>query len=349
MTSPIRVLITDDSPFYRRLFSQWLGEAEGIEVVGVAADPLEARQKIKELCPDVLTLDVEMPHMDGLSFLEKIMTLRPMPVVMVSTLTGRGTEATLQALALGAVDCLAKPQGSVAGEEMAHFAQRLVAMVRGAAGARVGRIKVAAATSPHLSDVALSVANRGLIAIAASTGGVEALHALLPRFPKVMPPMVIVQHMPPGFTASFARRLDAMCALTVQEAMQGLALRPGLVCIAPGGRHVSVARTPDGTLRCHLADGPSVSGHRPSADVLFSSVAGLSGVVSTGVILTGMGSDGSAGLLAMRRAGALTFGQNEASCVVYGMPRAAWLAGAVETEMPLMLLAEAIHRASLRG
>lgn len=339
----IRVLVTDDSPFYRRLFADILAAQPDIEVAGTADDPYDAREKIKRLTPDVLTLDVEMPKMDGIAFLEKIMTLRPMPVVMVSTLTQKGAEITLQALALGAVDCLAKPGERLADGSLDGFSAALCEKVRSAAVARMGRVVKRPATPlpplPKPSAVKL-------IAIGSSTGGVEALHALLPRLPENMPPILIAQHMPPGFTASFAARLNGACRMEVCEAEEGMPLRPGLACVAPGGRHLRVEKDKTGGLVCRLGEDALVSGHRPSVDVLMESAAVL-GKQAVGLILTGMGSDGAQGLLKLRRSGALTLGQNESSCVVYGMPRAAALCGAVSRELDLSALAEAVYQGCL--
>jgi two-component system chemotaxis response regulator CheB len=327
----IRVLIVDDSATMRSLIAAVLRRDPEIEVVGQAGDPLEARQAIKDLNPDVITLDVEMPNMNGIEFLEKIMRLRPMPVVMVSTLTVRGAEATLTALELGAVDCIAKPStGGVDG-----FGE-LPAKVKAAAQARVrARVAPAPAAAPPM----LPRAPTGqVIAIGSSTGGVEALIAILGRFPANCPATVITQHMPASFTASFAARLDRLCPPRVEEASDGAPLEAGRVYIAPGGeRHLEVVG--GATLRCRLAAGEPVSGHRPSVDTLFRSVAKAAGPRAAGCILTGMGRDGAQGLLEMRRAGARTFGQDEATCVVYGMPRAAFEAGAVERQAPLERLA----------
>lgn len=345
MAPRIRVLVTDDSPFYRRLFSELLASQPDIEVVGTASDPYEAREKIKALNPDVLTLDVEMPHMDGLEFLAKIMTLRPMPVVMVSTLTSKGADATLRALACGAVDCLAKPEGVLKGEGVAAFAEQLCGLVRVAAHSRVGQQRAVPHRVTPLKPLPPRPASPvSLIAIGASTGGVEAIHAILPRLPANMPPVVIVQHMPPGFTASFARRLDGLCHMSVREAEDGLVLRAGTACIAPGGRHLVITRGAGGALQCQLEDGATISGHRPSVDRLFDSVAAVAGKSTLGVILTGMGSDGAEGLLRLRQSGAMTLGQNEASCVVYGMPRAAFQCGAVTSEVALSGMAEAMWK-----
>ncbi len=297
----------------------------GIQVVGQAADPMQARAAIKELNPDVLTLDVEMPRMNGLDFLERIMRLRPMPVVMVSSLTKSGADATLRALELGAFDCIAKPQTA----DRDGF-DRLLPLVRAAAGSRV---------RPAFSTPGRSIApnfrpDGRLLAIGSSTGGVEALLTILTQFPANCPPTVITQHMPASFTASFAQRLNRSCAAEVREASDGAPLAPGKIYLAPGGEtHLEVAGT--GPWRCHLTREGAVNGHRPSVDVLFESVAKAAGARALGVILTGMGKDGARGLLAMRQAGAKTLGQDEASCVVYGMPRVAFEMQAVMKQIPL--------------
>ncbi|WP_045834930.1 chemotaxis response regulator protein-glutamate methylesterase [Hyphomicrobium sp. 99] len=333
----VKVLVVDDSSTMRGLIATVLAKDPDIEVVGEAADPLQARQAIKALNPDVITLDVEMPNMSGLEFLEKIMRLRPMPVIMVSTLTRRGAEETLQALEMGAIDCIEKPRP---GNE--HSFEELPYKVKIAASARVkplikvdDRKQASAVESANESYVS----DGRVVAIGASTGGVEALLALLSGFPKNCPPTVITQHMPPAFTRSFASRLDRLCAPTVQEATDRVKLTPGNIFLAPGGAsHLEI--TPD--LRCRLKAGERVNGHCPSVDVLFNSVARSCKSHAVGVILTGMGKDGAAGLLSMRKAGATTFGQNESTCIVYGMPKAAFEAGAVESQLPLERLAAAI-------
>ena len=341
------VLVVDDSATIRRLLTEILSRDPEIEVVGQAPEPAVARQMIKELNPDVITLDIEMPNMNGLDFLEKIMRLRPMPVVMVSTLTQRGAEATIEALELGAVDYHAKPTDNVAASLVAGGAE-LATKVKTAARARV-RARPAQAARKAAAPLVARGANASLVAIGASTGGVEALIELLSHFPENCPPAVITQHMPEHFTASFAARLDRICAPKIAEAADGAPLLPGHVYLAPGGRrHLEV--TGIGTLRCKLADGEAVSGHLPSVDVLFHSVARSAGRRAIGVILTGMGRDGAKGLLAMKQAGAATLGQDEASCVVYGMPRAAFEAGAVERQMPLEKLGpEIIRQCGLRS
>jgi two-component system chemotaxis response regulator CheB len=319
----VRVLVVDDSPTMRALISTRL-RADGIDVVGGAGDPLEAREMIKALSPDVLTLDVEMPRMNGIEFLEKLMRLRPMPVIMVSTLTQEGAEATLQALEFGAFDCVAKPVAS----DMAGAFHDLADKVRAAAA---GRVRPVVQRAPVQPSPASFRGNGRVVAIGASTGGVEALITLLSGLPENCPPTVVTQHMPATFTKSFAARLDRMCAARVSEAEDGDPLQPGRIYVAPGGaRHMEVS-----TAGVRLRTADLVKGHRPSVDVLFHSVASVCGARAVGVILTGMGKDGAQGLMAMRSAGARTLGQDEASSVVYGMPRAAFELGAVERQAPL--------------
>lgn len=334
---PIKVLVVDDSPTMRALISARLRRDPGIEVVGGAGDPLEAREMIKALSPDVLTLDVEMPRMNGIEFLEKLMRLRPMPVIMVSTLTQEGAEATLQALELGAFDCVAKP----AAAEMAGAFHDLADKVRAAAA---GRVRATVARTPGAQAPANFRSNGRTLAIGASTGGVEALITLLSGLPENCPPTVVTQHMPATFTKSFAARLDRLCAARVSEAQDGDPLQSGRIYIAPGGaRHMEV--TGSGTHIVRLRDSDLVNGHRPSVDVLFNSVAQICGARAVGVILTGMGKDGAKGLLAMREAGARTLGQDEATCVVYGMPKAAHEIGAVERQAPLGELSKLVLEA----
>lgn len=330
----VTVLVVDDSPTMRGLISAALKRDPEIEVLGTAGDPLEAREAIKRLNPDVITLDVEMPNMNGLEFLEKIMRLRPMPVVMVSTLTQAGAEVTLAALELGAVDAVGKPSGGVtAVEAFADLPQR----VKAAAGARV---RAAAEIKPPSVDASWTARPDQVVAIGASTGGVEALISVLSAFPANCPPTVITQHMPATFTKSFAARLDRLCAASVKEAENGDVLLPGRIFLAPGGAaHLEVTR--GSTARCRLVEREAVNGHRPSVDVLFDSVARLD-QQAIGVILTGMGRDGAQGLLNMRAAGARTLGQDEGSSVVYGMPRAAHELGAVERQLPLGRIGPAI-------
>lgn len=339
--SAVKVLVVDDSATMRGLITAVLRRDPEIAVIGQAGDPLEAREAIKRLNPDVVTLDVEMPNMNGLAFLEKIMRLRPMPVVMVSTLTQAGAEVSLAALELGAVDCIGKPTAGLPAEQA--FAD-LAARVKAAGRARVrpgaDRAPAHAASGDFRPD-------GRIVAIGSSTGGVEALLSVLSAFPANCPPTVITQHMPGSFTKSFAERLNRTCAARVGEAYEGAPLEIGQVWLAPGGdNHLQVVG--HAQKRCRLvAEGP-VNGHRPSVDVLFESVAKTAGNAALGVILTGMGRDGARGLLAMRAAGASTIGQNEATSVVYGMPKVAQELGAVERQLPLERIgAEIVNRCNL--
>ncbi|WP_454761547.1 protein-glutamate methylesterase/protein-glutamine glutaminase [Caulobacter segnis] len=333
----IRVLVVDDSATMRSLITAALNRDPDIEVVGGAGDPFEARGMIKALNPDVVTLDIEMPNMNGIEFLEKIMRLRPMPVVMVSTLTQAGAEMTLRALELGAVDCVGKPADATGTQEALA---EIVAKVKIAARASV-RTNAGAAPASAPARRKDFMPSGDIVAIGSSTGGVEALLSILTLFPETCPPTVITQHMPATFTASFAARLDRASGAKVQEATDGALLEPGKVYVAPGGAtHLEVVRSAG--LRCRLVQGDPVSGHRPSVDVLFNSVAAAVGDKAVGAILTGMGRDGAQGLLAMRKAGAKTLGQDEASCVVYGMPRSAFELGAVEKQVSLSHMGQSI-------
>lgn len=344
MTRTITVLIVDDSAMIRGLLTQLLSAQPDMKVVGTAEDPFDAREKIKQLKPDVLTLDVEMPKMDGLSFLEKIMALRPMPVVMVSTLTGKGTDIAVAALALGAVECIAKPIAYTQAD-LESFARELSDKIRIAAGAR---IRARQATNPVVASKPSKPKPNApmLIAIGASTGGVEALGEVITQLPNNMPPIVITQHMPAGFTSSFAKRLSGLCELGVVEGSDRMKLQTGLVVIAPGGKHMEIARDGNG-FYCKITDGIAVNNHKPSVDVLFDSVTALVGAQALGIILTGMGKDGAQGLLRLRQSGAHTIGQDEASCVVYGMPRYAAEIGAVIEVQPLHAIATAIKNRCL--
>jgi len=334
---PIRVLIVDDSALVRQMLTQMLSSAPDIEVIGTAADPLIARKKIVELNPDVLTLDVEMPHMDGITFLEKIMRLRPMPVVMISTLTQEGAETSIRALELGAVDFVGKPTAGLA-ESFGEKRDEIIAKVRNAAAARTRATSAPQRAGRPGGDAAEGAEpdrrQVDLIAIGASTGGVTAIAGILAALTLETPPVVIVQHIQPGFTTALADRLDRNSAIKVSEAAEGMELKPGMAAIAPSGSHLEVARVAR-KLICRLSDAAAVGGHRPSVDQLFHSVAEIVGARAIGVILTGMGRDGADGLAAMREAGALTIGQDQATCVVYGMPRVARSIGAVTYEMPL--------------
>jgi two-component system chemotaxis response regulator CheB len=326
--SPVRVVVVDDSATMRGLITAVLRRDPDIQVVGAAGDPLEAREAIRNLNPDVITLDIEMPNMNGLEFLERIMRLRPMPVVMVSTLTTAGAEATLRALEIGAVDCVAKPSGTIDARDSAL--NELPYRVKNAARATV-RARIDAPPAPAPRAVKPYTPSGDLVAIGSSTGGVEALLTVIGAFPGNCPPTVITQHMPATFTRSFAARLDRATTAHVQEAYDGAPLEAGQIYLAPGGEtHLEVVRS--GGLRCRLRPTDPVSGHRPSVDVLFNSVAAVAGVHSAAAILTGMGRDGAQGLAAIRAAGGHTLGQDEASCVVYGMPKVAFELGAVERQ-----------------
>lgn len=335
-TQRYRVLIVDDSPTMQMVLTQILAQDPQLEVVGTALDPHQARAAIKELDPDVITLDVEMPNMNGLDFLERLMRLRPMPVVMVSSLTLRGAETSLRALELGAFDCVGKPALNDP-----QAAEDLCGVIRVAARRKRNMRPPAAAAPAPLRKVALTCdpAEDRLIAIGASTGGVEALISVLDAFPERCPPTVITQHMPALFTKPFAARLDRLCAPRVQEAWHGAPVEPGTIYVAPGGKAHLTVRGKPGALRCHLVESELVNGHRPSVDVLFSSVAAATGAHSAGIILTGMGQDGARGLLAMRQSGAITLGQSEDSCVVYGMPKVAFTIGAVQKQSSLQNIA----------
>ena len=327
---PVRVLIVDDSASMRALIAHKLSSDPSIQVVGQAADPLQAREAIKALNPDVMTLDVEMPKMNGLEFLEKVMRLRPLPVLMVSSLTERGATATINAMEIGAIDCIAKPSS-----ENPDAFDDLPAKVRMASQARVGLRAPHSAARPATAAATHGPALNGrIVAMGASTGGVEAVLSILSSFPRNCPPTVVTLHLPTPFTKTFVQRLDRLCQPEVREATDGAPIVPGRIYIAPGTyTHLEIGR--GDTPRCLLRTGDPVSGHRPSVDALFLSVAKTAGANSVGVILTGMGADGAKGLLEMRKAGARTIGQDEATCVVYGMPKSAFQLGAVERQSPL--------------
>ncbi|MDA1132728.1 MAG: chemotaxis response regulator protein-glutamate methylesterase [Proteobacteria bacterium] len=342
MARPVRVLVVDDSALFQRLFQDILSQDPEIEVVGTAENPLRAREMIKQLNPDVLTLDIEMPEMDGLSFLDRLMRLRPMPVVMVSTLTQVGAEEALTALELGAVDYFPKPTVA-AGEAISAQAAEFCAKVKAAGRAKVRpRPDPIAARPPAAAAGTAFDASRKIVAIGSSTGGVEALRDILRAFPAACPATVITQHMPPHFTETFAKRLDAMMAPNVKEARNGDKLMVGTVYIAPSGdNHLEVVGGAGG-FSCRVGPGAPVSGHRPSVDKLFHSVAGAVGKRAIGVILTGMGHDGAEGLKHIRDSGGRTLGQSEDTCVVYGMPRVAYEMGGVEKQVRLPQIAKEI-------
>ncbi len=361
-----RVLVVDDSALVRSLLRAIIDAQPDLECVGTASDPYVAREMIRNLDPDVLTLDVEMPRMDGLDFLEKLMRLRPMPVVMISTLTERGAATTLRALELGAVDFVPKPRVGVA-QGLRDVGAEIVEKIRVAAVARVSRrhaatgdaaaAAAAAALAPRVQagsrevgpavrngeSGALEIGRAGtgseiVVAIGASTGGPEALRAILAQLPADFPAIVITQHMPAGFTRTFAERLNTLCRMRVSEASGGERLLPGTAYLAPGGRHMLVERS-GANYRIALSDVEPVNRHRPSVEVLFDSIATSVGANAIGVMLTGMGRDGAAAMRRMRDAGAWNLAQDEASCVVYGMPREAVLAGAVHESVALDAIA----------
>ncbi|WP_445005357.1 protein-glutamate methylesterase/protein-glutamine glutaminase [Halomonas mongoliensis] len=321
----IKVLCVDDSALIRDLLSEIINGQPDMEVVAVAPDPLVARDLIKRHNPDVLTLDVEMPRMDGIDFLERLMRLRPMPVLMVSSLTQSGSEVTLRALELGALDFVAKPSLGIR-SGMLEYAEEIAEKIRAAARSRPRRAAVRNEAAPQRLKAPL-MSSEKLLIIGASTGGTEAIRRVLEPLPANSPAIMIAQHMPGGFTRSFAERLDRLCQIRVKEAEEGERVLPGHAYIAPGDAHLTLARS-GANYVARLDQGPPVNRHRPSVDVLFRSAAEQAGRNSVGVLLTGMGKDGAAGLLEMRRAGAPTIAQDEASCVVFGMPREAIALGA---------------------
>lgn len=337
----IRVLVVDDSAVVRRMIADTLGRDPEIEVVGTACDPYVARDKILELNPDVLTLDIEMPRMDGLSFLRVLQQHRPMPVVMVSSLTQAGSRTVLQALELGAVDVLAKPTSAW---NLGSLREQLAVRVKGAAKARLASFKNTATGQGAITTAAAThFLPRQLVVMGASTGGTEALKNVLTRLPDGLPGICIVQHIPPVFSKTFAERLNECCAFEVREAEQGDVLRPGLALIAPGDFHMSLAWKETG-YRVTLDQGPMQHHVRPAVDVLFNSVVDA-GANVLAVLLTGMGCDGAQGMKALKAAGATTLAQNEETCVVYGMPRAAVEMGAADRVLPLDLIPHAVLHA----
>lgn len=334
----IRVLIVDDSATARAVLSEVLSSDPMIEVVATASDAFVARDKIVELRPDVLCLDVEMPRMDGITFLKRLMHYIPLPVVMVSSLTQAGAQTTLDALEAGAVDFVPKPHSNIY-DGKNEMRDELIAKVKSAAKAKVQQHVLR--NVQQANTTSLAETTNKILAIAASTGGTEALKDVLMQLPRNAPGTVVVQHMPANFTGTFADRLNALCAMEVREARNGDSITSGVVLIAPGDYHMVVRRS-GARYYVEIGSGDKVSGHRPSADVLFNSVAKVVGANSIGVILTGMGGDGAKGLLAMRNAGAKTIGQDEMSCVVYGMPKVAYDIGAVEKQRPLSAIASTI-------
>jgi two-component system chemotaxis response regulator CheB len=335
----IKVVIVDDSALVRQLLTEIISHEKDMTVAGAASNPLIAREMIRATDPDVLTLDIEMPQMDGLDFLEKLMRLRPMPVVMVSTLTEKGSEATLRALELGAVDFVSKPRVSIA-QGLAEYAEEIVEKIRAAAGARGIRARPAvrrsASVLPELANRRLSTEK--LIFVGASTGGTEAIREFVEQMPADSPAILITQHMPPGFTRTFAARLDSLSKVHVSEAVDGERILPGHVYIAPGGRHLKLGSSGANYIAV-LDDGPLVNRHKPSVEVLFDSAASLAGRNAIGIMMTGMGKDGALAMRRLRDAGAYNVAQDEASCVVFGMPKEAIAAGAVHQVLPLSAIA----------
>ncbi len=332
---PIRVLVVDDSAVVRRTMAELIDAAPDLEVMATANDPFQAAERIRQEIPDVVTLDVEMPRMDGITFLRRLMAQRPVPVIVCSSLVGEGTETMMAALEAGAVDVIQKP--AVATKRfLEESAIRIQDAIRAAALAKLSPRRPARPRRPVQRPAAAAMAKttQTVVAIGASTGGTEALRFLLEAMPPYAPPIVIVQHMPAGFTKAFAQRLDATTEICVREAADGDSVLRGQALIAPGNLHTRLTRS-GAAYRVVVEDGPLVSRHRPSVDKLFHSVAEVAGANAIGVIMTGMGNDGAAGLKAMRAAGALTLGQDEASCVVYGMPKEAAKMGAVMRECPL--------------
>lgn len=345
--SQIRVLIVDDSAFVRKRLTDALAADKQIEVVGTASDAFVARDKVLALNPDVVTLDIEMPKMDGITFLRKLMKFRPIPVIVISSLGQAGCQATVEALRAGAIDVLCKPDGPTS---VGHLATILPQKVRAAASARTGllsreRTSPTVGTGPHgLLSPSICVgplARDRVVAIGASTGGPGALADVLQPLPKDVPPIVVVQHMPPVFTRHFAKRLNEECAIEVKEAEDQDELIPGRALIAPGDLHMTLKQVGTG-YRVQLLDGPPVCFSKPSVDVLFSSVAKSVGKRALGILLTGMGADGARGLLEMRNSGASTIAQNEATCVVFGMPKEAIRMGAAQTVLPLGSISRAL-------
>ncbi|PLW83952.1 chemotaxis response regulator protein-glutamate methylesterase [Kineobactrum sediminis] len=354
MAGKIRVLVIDDSALIRRLLTDMLNSAPDIEVIGTAADPIIARDKIKLLEPDVLTLDIEMPRMDGITFLRNLMRLRPMPVIMVSTLTEQGAEVTLEALELGAVDFITKPKMDVT-RSLAGYVDELTDKVRAAAQAKIRKLsQLTAPAQVHSSDAVIPRqplrhfrTTDQIIAIGASTGGTEAIKDVLMGMPREAPGIVIAQHIPPGFSTAFAERMNRVTPLNVKEAEDGDVVIPGHAFIAPGDRHLLLMR--DGARYvCRLSDGELVNRHRPSVDVLFRSVLQTAGVNAAAALLTGMGADGAAGLLELHNAGLHTIAQNEETSVVWGMPGEAVKRGAASEVLPLGHIAAGLLKAVWR-
>jgi two-component system chemotaxis response regulator CheB len=341
----IKVLCIDDSAVMRAFLGRVIGAQPDMELVGVVPDPLLAIERVRRFSPDVITLDVEMPGMNGLDFLSKLMAVRPLPVIMISSLTRQGAETTFRALELGAVDFFPKPASF---EELDGVAMDIAEKIRAASQARV--VAKRSAHAPERgpakpASLARPAALGTIIGIGASTGGVEALRSILTGFPQEMPPILIAQHMLPGFTETFARRLDAICEITVKQAEDGEPPHQGVAYVAPGGRHLVLARRAGGYV-LRLSDDPPVNRHRPSVDTLFRSMTETAGANAIGVMLTGMGADGADAMLGLRRSGAHTIAQDEASCIVFGMPRQAIEIGAAEEVLALGDVAKRLRELS---
>ena len=336
----IRVLVVDDSAVVRKMFVEGLASEKDIEVVGTAPDPYVARDKIVQLNPDVITLDIEMPRMDGLTFLRKLMKHKPMPVIIVSSLTPKGSTTALEAMEYGAVEVLSKPGSAYSLGEMS---MQLADKIRAAARARLRVPDPAAAAAPVRRITALSETTNKIIAIGASTGGTEALKTVLTAFPPNAPGTLIVQHMPANFTTAFANRLNGLCQIRVKEAQDGDSVVPGLALIAPGNYHLLLRRS-GARYFVNVRTGPMVHHQRPAVDVLFESVAKTAGSNAVGIILTGMGADGAKGMLSMKEAGAKNVAQNEETCVVFGMPNEAIKLGGVDKVVPLQNIADTALR-----
>lgn len=350
MNKKIRVVVVDDSALVRSLLAEIINRQSDMECVGTANDPLIAREMIRELNPDVITLDIEMPKMDGIEFLGRLMRLRPMPVVMISTLTERGAEVTMRALEMGAVDFVAKPRIGVV-DGINDLSGQIVDKVRVASQAHVRRIGPApapAGAAPTAAGAAPArvpsigrLSTEKLICIGASTGGTEAIKEILVQMPADSPGIVITQHMPPGFTTSFAARLNGLCQISVKEASHGERILPGHAYIAPGGKQFRIDKS-GANYQCVVEDGELVNRHKPSVEVLFKSAARVVGRNAFGIMLTGMGNDGAKAMKEMRDSGSYNYVQDEASCVVFGMPREAILHGAADEVLPLTAIAPAL-------
>jgi two-component system chemotaxis response regulator CheB len=344
----ISVIVVDDSALVRSLLAEIINRQSDMECVGTANDPLIAREMIRELNPDVITLDIEMPKMDGIEFLGRLMRLRPMPVVMISTLTERGAEVTMRALELGAVDFVAKPRMGIS-DGIKDLSGQIVEKIRVAASAHIRRVVTASNAAPvdgtaqsqKVNALIGRVSTEKLICIGASTGGTEAIKEILTRMPADSPGIAITQHMPPGFTSSFAARLNSLCQITVTEAVHGDRILPGHAYIAPGGKQFRIDKS-GANYVCVVEDGEPVNRHRPSVEVLFKSASKLVGRNAYGIMLTGMGNDGAKAMREMRDAGSYNYVQDEASCVVFGMPKEAIAHGAADEVLPLTSIAPAL-------